>query len=179
MSSIRPRQRVVKSTSVASREGSGITQPYLSSSMTEEFPNEMEGTALPVIKFLESDYKKIPYTDHIRLPKKLNRTAVTVWARYWNRKGLRVDMIGTSRYKDVFKIVNEVGLSKEFLHSRLKAADFAKQLNDAAAQFQEILWSTEPLPPHIIGTVTIPDDQDAVLHNVCCLNRQKQESNTN
>ena len=179
MYAIRPRQRVVKSTSVASREGSGITHPFYPVPMTEEFSNEMEGAVLPVIKFLESDYKKIPYTDHIRLPKKLDRTAVTVWARYWNRQGLRVDMIGTSRYKDIFKSVDEVGLSKEFLHSRLKAADFAKQLNDAAAKFQEILWSTEPLPPHIIGTVTIPDDQDAVLHNVCCLNRQKQESNTN
>ena len=134
---------------------------------------EMVGSPLPVIKFFKSDYEPIPYTDHIRLPKKLDRTAVTVWARYWNRKGIHVDMIGTNDKDQVFQILREYpGLSLEFKQSRLKASAFSRMLNEFASLFQQKLWDTEPLPDAIVGDVTIPNEQDIVLANTCALNRQ-------
>jgi hypothetical protein len=144
--------------------------------MSEEFI-EMVGTPLPVIKFLKSDYEPIPYTDHIRLPKKLDRTAVTVWARYWNRKGIHVDMIGTNDKDQVFEMLREYpGISQEFKQSRLKASAFSRMLNEFAALFQRKLWETEPLPGSIVGDVTIPNEQDIVLANTCTLNRQEISS---
>jgi len=145
--------------------------------MSEDFSIEMVGSPLPVIEFLKSDYEPIPYTDNIRLPKKLDRTAVTVWARYWNRKGIRVDMIGTNDKDQVFQILREYpGMSREFKESRLKASAFSKMLNEFAALFQQKLWVTEPFPNAVVGDVTIPNEQDIVLANTCALNRQNTTS---
>jgi len=145
--------------------------------MSEDFSIKMEGSPLPVINFLKSDYEPIPYTDHIRLPKKLDRTAVTVWARYWNRKGIHVDMIGTNDKDQVFQILREYpGMSREFKQSRLKASAFSRMLNEYASLFQQKLWETEPLPNAVVGDVTIPNEQDIVLANTCALNRQNTTS---
>jgi len=145
--------------------------------MSEDFSIKMEGSPLPVINFLKSDYEPIPYTDHIRLPKKLDRTAVTVWARYWNRKGIHVDMIGTNDKDQVFQILREYpGMSREFKQSRLKASAFSRMLNEYASLFQQKLWETEPLPNAIVGDVTIPNEEDIVLANTCALNRQRTTS---
>ena len=144
--------------------------------MSEDFI-EMVGTPLPVINFLKSDYETIPGTECIRLPKKFDRTAVTVWARYWNRKGIRVDMIGTNDKHQTIEILKQIpGLSREFHKERLSASAFARMLNEFAALFQQKLWETEPLPDAIVGDVTIPNEQDIVLANTCALNRQRISS---
>ena len=143
----------------------------------EDYSTQMVGSPLPVIEFLKSDYEPIPYTDHIRLPKKLDRTAVTVWARYWNRKGIQVDMIGTNDKDQVFEMLREYpGMSQEFKQSRLKASAFSRMLNEFAALFQRKLWETDPFPGSIVGDVTIPNEQDIVLANTCALNRQEISS---
>ena len=143
----------------------------------ENFSTEMVGSPLPVIEFLKSDYETIPGTECIRLPKKFDRTAVTVWARYWNRQGIRVDMIGTNDKRQTIEILNQTpGLSREFYDKRLSASAFSRMLNEFAALFQQKLWDTEPLPDAIVGDVTIPNEQDIVLANTCALNRQRTTS---
>ena len=148
--------------------------------MSDNYSSEMEGSFLPEIKFIESDYEPIPGSNCIHLDKSLSPKAVTVWARYWKRQGIRADIIGTSHYPDIFKSAEELGLSREFIASRLKAADFSRKLNDAAAKFQKLLDKQELQDDYAItGTVTIPNDTDAVLFHTCELNRAEQESNTN
>ena len=145
--------------------------------MSKELSIELEGSLLPVIKFLKSDYEPIPGTECFRLPKKFDRTAVTVWARYWNRKGIHVDMIGTNDKDQVFEMLREYpGISQEFKQSRLKASAFSRMLNEFAALFQQKLWVTEPFPNAVVGDVTIPNEQDIVLANTCALNRQNTTS---
>ena len=119
-----------------------------------------------VIRFNESDFLPIPYTKSIWLPKGLTREQPTVWARYWNRQGLEVRMIGTNTPEQTLEICRQnpfKGLSREFRDSRLDSSKFCILLNEYASLFQERLWITEPLPPAIVGTVTIPNEQDIIL----------------
>ena len=142
--------------------------------MSKELSVELEGSLLPVIKFLKSDYEPIPGTECFRLPKKFDRTAVTVWARYWNRQGIQVSMIGTNDKRQTIEILKQTpGLSREFHKERLSASAFSRMLNEYASLFQQKLWETEPLPEAILDTVTIPNEQDIVLANTCALNRQR------
>ena len=146
--------------------------------MTEENYSVQTG----VIQFIESDYEPIPYTKSIWLPDGLTRKAVNVWARYWNRKGIDIRMIGTNTPEQTLKILRQnpfKGLSREFRDQRLDGAKFSILLNEYASKFQQRLWETEPLPHGVVGVATIPDAQDIVLHNACNLNRAEQESNTN
>ena len=139
----------------------------------EEFSGQ---SLLPQIKFIESDYEPIPGSHTIHLEKCLSPKAVTVWARYWKRMGIQADMIGTSHYPDIFKSAEELGLSREFIASRLKAADFSKKLNEAARKYQLLLDKADQKEYVVTGTVTIPRDTDAVLFHTCEINRDELNS---
>ena len=125
--------------------------------MTEEVFPPQTG----VIQFLESDYAPIKGTERLWLKKNLDRTAVSVWARYWHRQGLSIEMIGTSTAADIRKVQKHFpNLTEKQKRSQYKGAEYARAFNQAAAEWQKILCETEPMPDGIVGIVTIPEDSD-------------------
>tara|TARA_R100000458_G_C8175031_1_gene174129 strand:- start:209 stop:616 length:408 start_codon:yes stop_codon:yes gene_type:complete len=119
-----------------------------------------------VIQFLDSDFLPIKGTEHIWLKKNLKRKAVTGWARYWHRRGLPVEMIGTSDAADIRKVQELFpSLTEKQKRQQYQNAEYARAFKKAAIEFQKILCETEPMPSSIVGTVTIPEDYDTYLVN--------------
>ena len=130
--------------------------------MTEEVFPPQTG----VIQFVESDYAPIPKTDWWRCKKNINKKAASVWARYWHRQGLKVRMIGTSSAADIRKVQELFpSLTEKQKRSQYQNAEYARAFNQAAAELQDILCETEPMPDGIMSTVTVPEDSDSYYVN--------------
>ena len=115
-----------------------------------------------LMEFLPSDYLPIPYTDSIWIPKEMNRQQLTVWTRYYNRKGLDLRMFGTNTPEQAVALLRqrppEIN-TREREYERRVAAKKCNLLNKYAVKFQEKLWLTEPLSDGIQGTCTIPEQE--------------------
>ena len=119
-----------------------------------------------LMDFLPSDYLPIPYTDSVWIPKEITRLQLTVWTRYYNRKGLDLKMVGTNTPEKVIELLRqrppEIN-TRERRDDRIHAAKKCLLLNKYAIKFQEKLWLTEPLPDCIQGECTIPEEETATV----------------
>ena len=118
------------------------------------------------MEFLPSDYLPIPYTDSIWTPKEINRQQLTVWTRYYNRKGLDLKMFGTNTPEQAVELLRQRSPeinTRERRDDRIHAAKTCLLLNKYAIKFQEKLWLTEPLPDCIQGECTIPDEDTTTV----------------
>ena len=119
-----------------------------------------------LMDFVPSDYLPIPYTDSVWIPKEINRQQLTVWTRYYNRKGLNLKMFWTNTPEQVVKLLRKRGPeinTRERRDERIYAAKKCLLLNKYAIKFQEKLWLTEPLPDCIQGECTIPEEETATV----------------
>ena len=119
-----------------------------------------------LMDFVPSDYLPIPYTDSVWIPKEINRQQLTVWTRYYNRKGLNLKMFGTNTPEQVVKLLRKRGPeinTRERRDDRIHAAKKCMLLNKYAIKFQEKLWLTEPLPDGIQGVCTIPEEETTTV----------------
>tara|TARA_R100000781_G_scaffold67801_1_gene42735 strand:+ start:251 stop:664 length:414 start_codon:yes stop_codon:yes gene_type:complete len=119
-----------------------------------------------VMEFLPSDYLPIPYTDSIWIPKNINREQLTVWTRYYNRKGLDLRMFGTNTPEQAVALLRQRSPeinTRERRNDRIAAAKKCNLLNKYAVKFQEKLWLTEPLPDGIQGSCTMPEQQTTTI----------------
>ncbi len=119
-----------------------------------------------LMDFIPSDHLPIPYTDSIWIPKEINRQQLTVWTRYYNRKGLNLKMFGTNTPEQAVSLLRKRGPeinTRERRDDRIHAAKKCGLLNKYAIKFQERLWLTEPLPKSIQGSCTIHKEEQITV----------------
>ena len=106
------------------------------------------------------------YYNTVWIPKEINRQQLTVWTRYYNRKGLDLKMFGTNTPEQAVELLRqrppEINTRERELERRF-AAKKCLLLNKYAIKFQEKLWLTEPLPDCIQGECTFPEEETTTV----------------
>ena len=135
-------------------------------SMTEDLTSMKNGE----MKFIPSDFEPIPNTDHIFTPSKvwgrvLKREALSLYARYFERKGLFSGVIGVAPLDDIYTIHKDSSPGKKYKDQHLKDNEFARVFTNYAALFQDQLRKNQTPNTVITDRVVVPNDHDAVYVN--------------
>ncbi len=149
--------------------------------MTEEILSMKNG----LLQFSAEDFEPIPYTDKIRTrPEiygmKIEREAISLLARYWERFGIDASQIGVAPKVDIYQIHNEKSPGPEYLSRHVKENAFNRAVMKYVALFQKELRRSKgvPLEGSVIEagvTVTFPDDIHAVQANSLISEMRKLE----
>lgn len=126
-----------------------------------------------VMQLIASDYDPIPGISRIRTRpeiygRELNRDAISLMARYWERSGLDISQIAVCSRNGINSIHKERSPGEKHREQHLKDNAYARAFIKYAALFQKELRRQKNLP--IDGsviedgvTVTIPSEWDIVL----------------
>ncbi len=134
--------------------------------MTEDLISMKNGE----MDFIPSDFEPIPGSERIWIPDKiwgreLKREALSLYARYFERKGLYSGFIGVAPLSDIYKIHRESSPGKKYKDEHLRNNEFARVFTNYAALFQDQLRKNKTPNNTIRDRVVVPNEHDAVYVN--------------
>ena len=107
----------------------------------------MDLSMFPVMKKVESDYKEIPNTRYLTVPKEINRPGFISHIRYQTRKNIRFSnhlCMDNRSYKEVRNEAIQMGYkTKKEIADYVNQVKFHNELNELMIKFQEALIKAE------------------------------------
>tara|TARA_B100000886_G_scaffold163324_1_gene111344 strand:- start:1218 stop:1574 length:357 start_codon:yes stop_codon:yes gene_type:complete len=107
----------------------------------------MDLTLFPVMEKEESDYREIPNTRYLTVPKEINRPGLISHIRYQTRKNIRLSnclCMDNRSFKEVRNEAIKMGYkTKKEIADYVNWVKFNNELNELMIKFQEALIKAE------------------------------------